>query len=149
LIPSETTSPPIPSPGIKAEAYLWKAFYHYWIGEREVSLRTLKLASEQAEQVDNKFCQAYAAWIEGWIKYDRGDLDSYESLIQDYVRLVEKANQGDIHALAEYARVSAKAVALATKITAISPRLTDEQREKFEKLQQKYEEALKEAEENQ
>lgn len=98
-------------------------------------------------------------WEEDWKDFEWGEeitdeefqqvLNTYESLIQDYGNLVEKANQGDINALAEYVKVSAKAVVLATKITAISPRLTDEQKEKFEKLQQKYEEALKEAEENQ
>ena len=75
-------------------------------------------------------------------------LDTYESLIIDYMGLVEKANKGDIEALTEYVRVSAKAVALATKITAISPRLTEEQRKKFEDLQKKYEKALEEASEN-
>jgi hypothetical protein len=98
-------------------------------------------------------------WDEDWENFDWGEkitdeefqqvLDRYESLIQDYVNLVEEANKGDINALAEYVKVSAKAVALATKITTISPKLTDEQREKFEKLQQKYEEALKEAEDTQ
>jgi hypothetical protein len=98
-------------------------------------------------------------WDEEWSEFEWGDeitdeefekvLDTYESLIQDYVKLVEEANQGDINALAMYAKVATKAVVLATKITAISPRLTDEQRGKFEELQQKYEEALKEAEEDQ
>ena len=98
-------------------------------------------------------------WDEQWEDFNWGEeitdeefdkvLDAYESLIQDYAKLVEEANQGDINALAQYAKVSAKAVALATKITAVSPRLTEEQREAFAKLQQKYEEALKEAEENQ
>lgn len=95
-------------------------------------------------------------WDENWENFKWGEeisdkefqkvLDEYESLIQDYVYLVDKANKGDISALAEYAKVSARAVALATKITAISPRLTDEQKEKFEKLQQEYEKALKKAE---
>ncbi len=72
-------------------------------------------------------------------------LDTYEDLIMDYVGLVKKANKGDVSALAEYVKVSAKAVALATKITAISPRLTEEQRQQFEDLQKKYEAALEEA----
>ncbi|MFC2080888.1 hypothetical protein ACFLR8_01600 [Bacteroidota bacterium] len=74
-------------------------------------------------------------------------LDAYESLIGDYLELVIQADEGDINALAEYVKVSTKAVALATKISAISGRLTEEQREKFEKLQEKYEEALEEAKE--
>jgi len=72
-------------------------------------------------------------------------LDTYESLITDYIDLVGEADQGNINALAEYVKVSAKAVALATKITAISPNLTDEQRQKFEELQEKYEKAMEEA----
>ncbi len=98
-------------------------------------------------------------WDEEWSEFEWGDeitdeefekvLDTYESLIQDYAKLAEKVGQGDINALAENAKVATKAVALAAKITAISPRLTDEQRDQFQKLQQKYEEALKEAEEDQ
>ena len=98
-------------------------------------------------------------WDEDWSDFKWGEeitdeefekvMDAYESLIQDYVKLVEEANQGDINALAEYVKVSTKAVALATKITVIAPRLTEEQREKFEELQQKYEEALDEAQEDQ
>jgi archaellum component FlaC len=98
-------------------------------------------------------------WDEKWDEFDWDEeisdeefekvLDAYQDLIQDYAGLVEKANQGDISAVSEYAKVSAKAIALAAKIAAISPKLTDEQREKFKELQQKYEEAHKEAEQNQ
>ena len=86
-------------------------------------------------------------WEEEWEDFEWGEeitdeefdrvMEAYEGLIQDYADLVEKANEGSISALAEYAKVSTKAVALATKITAISPRLTDEQKEEFEKLQEK------------
>ena len=116
-----------------------------------------KELEELGEELEDKLEDL--EWDEQWENFDWGDeitdeefekvLDAYEGLIQDYAKLVETANQGDISAVAEYAKVSAKAVALATKITAISPRLTEEQMEKFEKLQQKYEEALKEAEQPQ
>jgi tetratricopeptide (TPR) repeat protein len=79
-----------PSPGIKAEAFLWKAFYHYWIGEVDRSLRALRMASEQAERVDNKFGQAYSAWIESWINYDRGDMEKCRSLILSWFDLMSK-----------------------------------------------------------
>jgi hypothetical protein len=93
-------------------------------------------------------------WEKKWGKEITEDefqnvLDTYESLIKDYVNLVNKANKGDITALSEYVKVSAKAVALATKITAISPRLTDEQRQRFEDLQKKYKKALEESEKQQ
>jgi len=94
-------------------------------------------------------------WDEDWAEFEWGEeisdeefervMDTYESLIQDYVKLVEEADQGDINALAEYAKVSVKAVTLATKITAIAPRLTEEQKAKFDELQNKYEEAIEEA----
>jgi tetratricopeptide (TPR) repeat protein/predicted Ser/Thr protein kinase len=82
-----------PSSGIKAEAYLWKAFYHYWTGEVDRSLRALRMASEQAERVDNKFGQAYSAWIEAWISWDREDAEKYRSLILTWFELMLKHPQ--------------------------------------------------------
>jgi len=79
-----------PSPGIKAEAYLWKAFYHYWIGEVDRALRALRTASEQAERVDNKFVQAYSDWLEGWINFDRRDKEIYPGLILSWFELISK-----------------------------------------------------------
>jgi hypothetical protein len=73
-------------------------------------------------------------------------LQTYEELIGDYINLVGEAGKGDVAAIGEYAKVSAKAVALATKLTAVAPKLTKEQRAKFEELQKKYEEAIKKAE---
>ena len=64
-----------PSPGIKAEGYLWRAFNHYWIGCLDQALSDLKMASNQAESVGNRFGQAYSAWLEGWICYDKGDME--------------------------------------------------------------------------
>ncbi len=74
-------------------------------------------------------------------------LDAYESLIKNYLVLVEESEKGNIDALSEYVNVSAKAVALATKITAIGPNLSEEQRQKFEDLQKKYEQAIEETNE--
>jgi len=74
-------------------------------------------------------------------------LSTYEELIGDYIRLVDEAVDGDVNAIAEYEKVSAKAVALATKLSSVAPKLTDEQKEKFGELQEKYEEALDKAKE--
>jgi tetratricopeptide (TPR) repeat protein/tRNA A-37 threonylcarbamoyl transferase component Bud32 len=79
-----------PSPGIIAEAYLWKAFYHYWIGEMDQSLRALRMASRQAESVENKFGQAFSAWINSWIHYDKGDTETFRSLIELWFDLMIK-----------------------------------------------------------
>ncbi len=70
-------------------------------------------------------------------------IKAYEELIIDYSNLVEKAQEGLVSAGTELAKVSAKAIVLATKIASVAPKLTEEQQEKFEKLEKKYEEALK------
>jgi hypothetical protein len=92
-----------------------------------------------------------------WQKFEWGEevtneeldkvLKVYEELIIDYIDLVEKASEGDITALVEYASVSAKAIALSTKLTVIAPKLTEEQKQKFDDLQEKYEKALETASE--
>jgi len=79
-----------PAPGILAEAYLWQAFYHYWIGEVDQSRRALRLALELAESVENKFGQAYAAWIDGWINYNRGDMEVSRELFQQWIDLFKE-----------------------------------------------------------
>lgn len=93
-------------------------------------------------------------WEKKWGKEITEDefqdvLNTYDSLISDYVNLVNKASKGDLDALSEYVKVSAKAVALGARITAISPRLTDDQRKRFEDLQKKYQKALEESEKTQ
>jgi len=75
------------SPGILAEAYLWQAFYHYWIGEVNQSRYALRLTLEEAESVENKFAQAYAAWIEGWINYGIGNMEVSRELFQRWIDL--------------------------------------------------------------
>lgn len=95
-------------------------------------------------------------WEEEWDNFDWGSeitdeefdkvMVSYENLIKNYITLVDEAQKGKISAIAEYAKVSTKALTLATKITSIAPKLTEEQKARFKALQKKYETALKEAE---
>jgi len=75
-------------------------------------------------------------------------IEAYEELILDYTKLVGKAQEGLVSAGTELAKVSAKAIVLATKIASVAPRLTEEQQERFEELEEKYEDALKKAEES-
>ncbi len=79
-----------PSPGIIAEAYLWKSFYHYWTGNLDQSLRALGVASQQAESVGNNFGQAFSAWIDGWIHYDKGDMETFRSQMEQWLDLMKK-----------------------------------------------------------
>lgn len=86
-------------------------------------------------------------WEERWSEEISDDefeevLDAYQSLIGDYFELSIQAGKGDLNALAEYVIVSARAVALATRISVISGRLTQEQRDKFEELQENFDKAM-------
>jgi hypothetical protein len=74
-------------------------------------------------------------------------LNTYEELIRDYVKLVNEADMRDVSVKSEYEKVSAKAVALAAKLTTVATKLNEEQKEKFKELQVKYEEALKKVKE--
>jgi len=72
-------------------------------------------------------------------------IDSYKELIDDYIEMVKEADAGDISSLAAYVKIAKKAEVLAEKINDVSSNFTEEQREKFEKLQEKYLEAVEEA----
>jgi tetratricopeptide (TPR) repeat protein len=76
-----------PTPGILAEAYLWQAFYHSWIGEVDQSRHALRLALEQAESVENRFGQAYSAWFEAWKNYNSGDVEASRQLFKQWFDL--------------------------------------------------------------
>jgi hypothetical protein len=95
-------------------------------------------------------------WEEEWDNFNWGEeitdeefdkvMVAYEDLIKNYTTLVDEAQKGKIAAVAEYTKVSAKALSLAAKITSIAPKLTEEQKARFEAVKQKYETALKEVE---
>jgi hypothetical protein len=69
-------------------------------------------------------------------------LNSYEEMIGNYEKLVDESVKGNISAVAEYEKVSAKAVTLATNLKSIASKLTEEQKAKFKELQDKYEKAV-------
>ena len=62
-----------PSPGVKAEGYVWKAFYHYWLGDFDQALTELRRAEEIANSVGNDLWRAWTDYMRGWIHYDRGE----------------------------------------------------------------------------
>jgi len=64
-----------PTPGIKAEAYWWKGFYNFWIGNIDQSFIDFNKAQELANSVGNKMWKAYADWVIGWIYYEQGKFD--------------------------------------------------------------------------
>jgi len=61
------------SPGLKREGYLYKGFYHFWLGSLEKSLIDLQKAEELAEAAGSVTGKVYGEWFKGWIYYDRGE----------------------------------------------------------------------------
>jgi serine/threonine protein kinase/tetratricopeptide (TPR) repeat protein len=64
-----------PSAGVKRAGYLWKGFYHYWLGSFEKSLIDLQRAEDLAEAVRDDVGKAFVSCIKAWIYYDRGELE--------------------------------------------------------------------------
>jgi tetratricopeptide (TPR) repeat protein/tRNA A-37 threonylcarbamoyl transferase component Bud32 len=64
-----------PSTGVKRTGYLWKGFYHYWLGSFEKSLKDLQSAEELAKAVGDDFGKAFVNYIKAFIYYDRGELE--------------------------------------------------------------------------
>jgi len=71
-----------PSTGIKAHGYLWKGFYHYWLGILDHSVENIRKAIILADSVDNIESKGRANWLLGWIHYDRGKLKTSRQHIQ-------------------------------------------------------------------
>jgi len=63
------------SPGTKRAGYLFKGFYHFWLGNLERSLIDLQKTEELAEAAGSITGKAYGELLKGWIYYDRGELD--------------------------------------------------------------------------
>ncbi|MDH5385972.1 MAG: tetratricopeptide repeat protein, partial [Candidatus Aminicenantes bacterium] len=64
-----------PSPGLKAEGLLWKGFYHYWMGSLDRSLINLRKAADLSNTVGNEELIAYTEWMNGWIYYNKGEVE--------------------------------------------------------------------------
>jgi len=64
-----------PSPGVERSGYLWKGFYHHWLGSLEKCLINIQKAADLAESVGSETGKAYVEWLKGWIYYERGELE--------------------------------------------------------------------------
>ncbi|MBA7654367.1 Beta-barrel assembly-enhancing protease [subsurface metagenome] len=63
------------SPGLKRPGYIYKGFYHYWLGSLEKSLIDLQKAKELSEAAGSVTGKAYGEWFKGWVYYDRGEFE--------------------------------------------------------------------------
>lgn len=62
------------SPGVKAEGYAYKGFYHYWLGDMDESFNALLKAENEWEAIGNEFMIAFVDRLKGFIYYDKGEL---------------------------------------------------------------------------
>lgn len=63
-----------PSTGTKAQAYTWRGFYHYWLGQTGKAFSDLQVATELAKSVANEEWVGNIHRLLGWIYYNRGEL---------------------------------------------------------------------------
>ena len=63
------------SAGVKAEGYIMKAFYNFWLGQLNQSLDNARQAQELAAPAGFKMATAYADWMRGWSSYYKSKFD--------------------------------------------------------------------------
>ncbi len=73
-----------PSSGRRADGFLWRGFYHYWLGSLDQSLSDLRRAADLAEEVGNEYQKAFIEWMKGWIHYERGELEASQSYFKSW-----------------------------------------------------------------
>jgi tetratricopeptide (TPR) repeat protein len=85
-----------PTQGAKAEGYLWKSFYHYWLGSQEKSLDDLKKLENLAEEVGSEGIKADVDWMMGWILSKRGDFKESRMRFKSWLDYYLKTRPEDI-----------------------------------------------------
>ncbi|MFB0564935.1 MAG: protein kinase [Candidatus Aminicenantaceae bacterium] len=65
-----------PTPGGKGTGYLYKSFYHYWLGSLEQSLDGLRTLEALADEAGSQEDKATINWLKGWIFYDREEFET-------------------------------------------------------------------------
>ena len=80
------------SPGAKREGYLYKGFYHFWLGNLEKSLVDLQKTVELAEAAGSITGKAYGEWFKGWVYYDRGEFELSRQYNENWLDVYLKYN---------------------------------------------------------
>jgi tetratricopeptide (TPR) repeat protein len=80
-----------PTQGAKAEGYLWKSFYHYWLGSQAKSLDDLKIVESLAEEVGSEGRKASIDWMMGWILSDRAEFEKSRTRFKSWLDYYLKA----------------------------------------------------------
>ncbi len=65
----------VPTPGIKAEAYLWQGVYNFLLGKREESFNSLRIADDWAEKAGDWPRKVTISYMLGWWHYELDELE--------------------------------------------------------------------------
>jgi serine/threonine protein kinase/tetratricopeptide (TPR) repeat protein len=65
----------VPTPGIKAEAYLWQGIYSFLLGKREEAFNSLNIADDWAEKAGDWPRKVSISYMIGWWYYELGELE--------------------------------------------------------------------------
>ncbi len=75
-----------PSTMEKYQGYRWKGFYDFWLGNFKNSILELDKALELAEEAENEQARAFVHWLEAWMYYDKGELDTSKKYCEDSLK---------------------------------------------------------------
>jgi len=74
-----------PAPGIKAEGYIWRGFYEYWLGRYALAFESFKEAEVLAESVGNLFLKNFARRLEGYIHLSKGEYNAARAIENEWL----------------------------------------------------------------
>ncbi|MCK5574034.1 MAG: tetratricopeptide repeat protein, partial [Bacteroidetes bacterium] len=78
-----------PTPAIEAQCFLWRAFYSYWLGEREEAFDHLRQVEKLAEAAGSPWLSHARDFLATWIHYERNELEQGRRFLDswdDYAR---------------------------------------------------------------
>ncbi len=72
----------VPSPGVKAEVFLWQGIYNFLLGKKESANQSLNEAEKWAEETDDWPRKMSLDLIKGWWHYELNELDLSNEYLQ-------------------------------------------------------------------
>jgi len=79
------------SDGAKLVQHAFKAFFYYWLGNKEQALAELKIHEDLTASLGSPRPRAVNAWLKGWIYLDSGQFNQGERVYQNFLDIVEKS----------------------------------------------------------
>ncbi len=78
----------VPSPGNKAEGFLWKGIFDFLLGKKDNAFSNLLRAEKLAEEIKNRQRKMSLDYTRGWMYYERGELDLSKEYLQKAFTLI-------------------------------------------------------------